>query len=122
MSDPSAQTSHDDGHDDHHWNHHIKTYLKIGGILIFCTAFTWIAAYYIDLRDRHINIAFGLLIAVFKASLVALIFMHLKDERRLIYKVLVFTAIFVTGLVFLILYTQHDPIPHDKTKNLIYSK
>lgn len=121
MSAHSPSDAHD--HDDqHHWNHHIKTYLIIGGILIFFTAFTWIAAYHIDLRDRHINIAFGLLIAVFKASLVALIFMHLKDERRLIYKVLLFAAFFVIAMIALIICTQHDPIPHDPAKNLIYHK
>ena len=50
------------------------------------------------------------LIAVVKASLVALIFMHLNAEKSLIYKVLLFTVFFFFGLMFLSLFEVWDPI------------
>lgn len=72
----------------------------IGGILMAATIFTvWIAG--VDLGSHEMNITVGVLVAVVKASLVALIFMHLKSERGLIYKVLLFTVVFVIGLFFL---------------------
>lgn len=56
------------------------------------------------------DIFFGLLVSVVKASLVALIFMHLLHERGLIYRVLLFTFIFFTGLMGLTLFAWSDPI------------
>lgn len=123
MSDSHATTAapatHDHGHDDHYWEHHIKTYKKIGLILFICTGFTVFAAYHIDLHDRAMNITFGLMIAAFKSSLVALIFMHLKNEKTIIYKFLIFTTIFFGVMLFLILSTQSDPIPADPTHNMV---
>lgn len=93
---------------DHH-DHDSPEYLakqskliwKIGGLLIVFTVLTvWLQ--YVDFGSHARNITIGLLIAAFKASLVALIFMHLKSERGLIYKFLVFTVVFVIGLFFLI--------------------
>lgn len=115
----SASHDHDHGHDDHYWQHHINTYLKVGGVLFACTVFTVIAAYHIDLRDRAMNITFGLMIAAFKSSLVALIFMHMKNEKKIIYKFLSFTTIFFGVMIFLILSTQKDPIPADPTHNMV---
>ena len=86
---------------------HVKLYLLIGLVLIIGTCLTvYIAT--IDFGSHHLNIGIGLLIAAIKASCVALIFMHLNSESKLIYKILVFAAIFVFGLAFLTLY--HDPL------------
>ena len=52
----------------------------------------------------------GLLVASMKASLVALIFMHLNHEKGLIYKMLVFTFFFAMGLMVLTLFADFDPI------------
>ena len=125
MSESHASTTapaahdHGHGHDDHAREHHIKTFYKVGLILFICTAFTVFAAYHIDLHDRSMNITFGLLIAAFKSSLVALIFMHLKEEKTIIYKFLLFTTIFFATMLFLILSAQHDPIPHDPEHNMV---
>ncbi len=54
------------------------------------------------------NIIVGMIIASVKAALVALFFMHLSSERRTIYRVLVFTVIFVIGLYFLTSWALHD--------------
>ncbi len=90
---------------------HLKLYWAIGGLLLIFTAITVIVAQF-HLGTHGNNIIVGLAIAVFKMSLVALIFMHLKGEKTMIYKFLVFTVIFVIGL-FALTYLAHvDPIPN----------
>lgn len=111
MSEHAQPHTHHD-HDD--VSHHLKTYWMIGGILFLFTVITVAVAYHVDLHSRPANIGLGLAIATFKSSLVALIFMHLKEERNLIYKVLVFTAFFAFAMMFLILWTQSDPLPRDR--------
>ena len=46
-------------------------------------------------------IAIALFIATIKGTLVACYFMHLISERKLVYSVLVLTAIFFVALIFL---------------------
>lgn len=107
--------AHDAHHQDH--DHSSPEYLAkqsriiwiVGGVLMVFTAITvWAAEW--DLGSHARNIAFGLLIACFKASLVALIFMHLKSERGLIYKILAFTLVFVIGLFVLTYLGWADPL------------
>jgi caa(3)-type oxidase subunit IV len=57
-----------------------------------------------------LNITVAILVAAFKASLVGLIFMHLAAEKRLIYRVLVFTGLFVLALFWLTYFAWYDPI------------
>ena len=84
---------------------------KIGGLLIFFTCLTvWLQ--YVDFGSHDRNVIIGLLLAAVKAALVALIFMHLKSERGLIYKFLAFTVIFVTGLFALIYLHWSSPLYH----------
>lgn len=52
----------------------------------------------------------GLSVASVKASLVALIFMHLNHEKGLIYKMLLFTFLFFLALMILTLFADIDPI------------
>lgn len=82
---------------------------KIGGALILLTGLT-VALQYVDFGGHTRNIVIGLLIAAFKSSLVALIFMHLKNERGLIYKFLIFTVVFAFGLFFLTYLAFIDPL------------
>lgn len=56
-------------------------------------------------------IAVGLLIATAKAALVAVVFMHLLRERRLVHIALAFTAVFCAGLFALTLLTEADHVP-----------
>lgn len=101
---------------DHH-DHDSPEYLKkqskmiwiVGGILGIGTIITW-AVKDLDMGSRSMNIAFGMFIAVIKASLVMLIFMHLKNERGLIYKFLAFTVIFAIGLFVLSYLGFADPL------------
>jgi caa(3)-type oxidase subunit IV len=78
-------------------------------ILFVGTVLTVLAAQH-NFGSRHLNLGIGLLIATVKASLVALIFMHLKSERGMIYKFLLFTAIFFAGMMFLFVLAVMDPL------------
>src|SRR5689334_25361528 len=103
---------------------HVSRYLIVGAILLFFTLLT-VALSYVDfggffswLFHVHIspstggklNIAVALLVAAFKVSLVALIFMHLAAEKRLIYRFFIFTGFFVLGLFWLTYLAWYDPI------------
>src|SRR3954466_1382338 len=84
---------------------------KVGGLLIFFTCLTvWLQ--YVDFGSHDRNIVIGLLLATIKAALVALIFMHLKGERGLIYKFLAFTVVFVIGLFALTYLHWASPLFH----------
>ena len=84
---------------------HIRGYLIIGGTLLIGTVVTVLASY-LDL-GHGLNIVLALVIAIFKASLVALFFMHLISEKQMIYTVLAFTAFFFAGLMGLFLGAFH---------------
>lgn len=108
---PAASGEHP--HDDHgplDLAKTVRVYLKVGATLIAFTFITWLVAYYVDLGDKHLNIALGLIIAAFKVSLVCLIFMHLNHERGLIYKVMLFSMVFFAAMMFLFCLAYMDPI------------
>jgi caa(3)-type oxidase subunit IV len=60
--------------------------------------------------SSKLNITVAIIVAAFKVSLVALIFMHLAAEKRLIYRVLIFTGFFVLGLFWLTFLAWYNPI------------
>ena len=93
----------------HNVQKHVKGYLMVGAALIFCTALT-VALSYVDFGTRKANVAVAMLVATFKAGLVAAIFMHLAAEKRLIYRVLVFTGFFVFALFWLTYLAWSNPI------------
>ena len=82
----------------------LKTYTMVGATLLVFTCITVAVAYLTP------SITVGLLIATFKAGLVAAVFMHLNSEKPTIYKILFFTFIFVSGLMLLFMLALHDPI------------
>jgi cytochrome c oxidase subunit 4 len=55
-----------------------------------------------------IAVTVALLVATVKGSLVACYFMHLISEKKLIYAVLVLTAVFFAALLALPVFTQSD--------------
>src|SRR5450432_76667 len=84
---------HDDhGHDDHGLAHvaTVKTLLATGGTLLLLTLVT-VAATKIDF-GANINLAIAMVIAVTKATLVILFFMHLRYDR------LFHTVVFVSAI------------------------
>jgi cytochrome c oxidase subunit 4 len=93
-------TSTDTGHDDHgHGLAHvaaIKVLLATGGTLLFLTLVTVISSK-IDFGGASINLAIAMVIAVTKATLVILFFMHLRYDR-LFHSVVFVSAILAAAL------------------------
>ena len=87
---------------------HVKTYYMIFGALMVLTIIT-VAVSYVDL-STPLAITVALIVATIKGSLVALYFMHLLHERKLIYWVLTLTLIFFIFMMFVPLVTNADKI------------
>jgi cytochrome c oxidase subunit IV len=79
-----------------------RTYYIVFGTLMVCTYLTWQVAYF-DLGPFNTVAAIG--IAILKATLVVLFFMHVKDSSRLTWAV-VLGALFWFGI--LIVLTMSD--------------
>jgi len=91
---------------------HVRGYLMVGALLLSFTVLT-VALSYIHFGTDKANIAIAMLVATIKAGAVAAVFMHLAAEKRLIYRILIFTGFFVLGLFWLILLAWYDfPIFH----------
>ena len=98
-----------DEHGAHNVAKHVRKYLLIGLILVTFTAITvWLS--YVDFGSQKMNVTVAMIVATFKAGLVAAIFMHLSNEKQLIYRILIFTAFFVLGLFFLTYLAWYDPV------------
>ena len=98
-----------DEHGAHNVAKHVRKYLLIGAILVTFTAITvWLS--YVDFGTQKMNVTVAMIVATFKAGLVAAIFMHLSSEKQLIYRILIFTAFFVLGLFFLTYLAWYDPV------------
>lgn len=85
---------------------HVRTYIKVFCALAVGTIVTVAAS------NVHFGILLGiavaLIIATVKGSLVAAFFMHLSNERKTIYFVIVLTAVFVMIMVGLIMFSRGD--------------
>src|SRR2546425_8554576 len=93
----------------HNVQKHVRGYLMVGALLLSFTAIT-VALSYVNFGTPKANIAVAMLVATLKAGLVAAIFMHLAAEKRLIYRVLIFTGFFVLGLFWLTFLAWYNPI------------
>lgn len=86
----------------------VRTYLKVGITLYVFTAIT------VAVNQIHLAVPFAitvaLLIAAFKSSMVASIFMHLSHEKKWIYGSLLLTVVFFITLIFIPLATVSDTI------------
>ena len=85
----------------------VRTYLKVLGVLVVGTIVT-VAASYIHFDSMAMTVGLALLIASVKAGFVALYFMHLIDEQKIIYKLLGLTTFFFLGLMVLIIWASGD--------------
>jgi caa(3)-type oxidase subunit IV len=112
MAETAAATAGDAAHDEHAAHDvakHIRAYVMVGLTLIVFTGIT-VALSYVNFGTQKANVAVAMLVATFKAGLVAAIFMHLSSEKRMIYRILIFTVFFVLGLFFLTYLAWYDPI------------
>jgi cytochrome c oxidase subunit 4 len=74
-----------------------RTYFAIFAILLVCTYLTWQVAYF-DLGPLNTVVALG--IAVFKAVLVVLFFMHVRQGTRLTWVVVLSGLFWLAILLF----------------------
>src|SRR5438309_11293205 len=102
--DPDEQEEYE-----HNVQKHVKGYLTVVALLLAFTGIT-VALSYVDFGTRKANIGVAMLVATLKAGLVAAIFMHLAEEKRLIYRVLIFTGFFVLGLFWLTFLAWYNPV------------
>ncbi|TMQ06511.1 MAG: hypothetical protein E6J90_46150 [Deltaproteobacteria bacterium] len=95
----AAPSHHDGHHDDHHSLSHvatIKVLVATGGTLLLLTLVTVLATK-IDF-GAPINLGIAMAIAVTKATLVILFFMHLRYDR--LFHSIVFTAAILAASLF----------------------
>ena len=98
-------------------NHHIKVYRNVFiGLLIF-TALT-VGASYIHFSVIWIGVAVGLAIAFIKGYLVAANFMHLNNEKPLIYMILSMTVVFFLVLFFMPTLWHNDGLGSYSPENI----
>ena len=84
----------------------VRGYIIVLVVLMALTLLT-VTVKYLHLQLKE-AVAVALLIATIKGSLVACYFMHLITEKKLIYTILTFAALFLLGLVVLLLFGHHD--------------
>jgi cytochrome c oxidase subunit IV len=109
MDSSAAHAAHDPAEIDKH----VRTYIIVFATLLTLT-FVTVAVSYLHL-ELHQAVAVALVIATFKASLVALFFMHLISERQVIIMILALTFAFAVALLLLPIITNLDHItivPH----------
>ncbi|HEY1050159.1 MAG TPA: cytochrome C oxidase subunit IV family protein [Prosthecobacter sp.] len=90
----------------------VRKYMIIGALLIVFTGLT-VGLSYVELPTHGLNILVGMILATIKASMVALIFMHLNHEKSVIYKVLAFTAVFAFVLFVLFYFSNVEGLIHE---------
>jgi cytochrome c oxidase subunit 4 len=101
MADNAPRMSEAHGHTEP-MPHHKVNYFAIFGLLVGLTIVT-VGVAFIDIKQEWIKVLLALTIASIKASFVALFFMHLKFEGKLIYFILIvplsFTVVLVCALI-----------------------
>lgn len=131
MSDSVSSTSHaanpaatsasasPSNHDAHHdIASHVKVYVGVFIALLVGTIIT-VAMYFVHFESMAVTVAVALFIATIKALLVAGYFMHLFDEKKLIYTVLVATLFFFFAMGALTIWGSHD-LPRDSEMKALY--
>ena len=95
-----------DAHDHADIDRHVKTALMVFGALLVLTLFT-VGAYFLHLPTGA-AIALALAIATVKGTLVALWFMHLISEKKVIYWMLALAVAFFIPLLLFPTFTMLD--------------
>jgi cytochrome c oxidase subunit IV len=85
---------------------HVRIYITVFVALMVLTIVTVaVSRFHLPV---HLAVTVALLVATIKGSLVACYFMHLISEKKLIYAVLLLTAVFFVALLALPSFTVHD--------------
>ncbi len=85
----------------------VRTYMVVFAALAALTVLT-VAASYLEINHGPTTVGLALLIASVKGALVAMFFMHLIDERKAVYWILILTVVFFIVLMLLPLGTVSD--------------
>ena len=85
---------------------HVRIYITVFVALMVLTIIT-VAISRLHL-PVHVAVSIALLVATIKGTLVACYFMHLISEKKLIYAVLVLTAVFFVALLALPAVTHYN--------------
>ena len=86
---------------------HRNIYLAVFFALLIGTAVT-VGMYYVHFDQLWKTVTIALIIATVKASLVAMFFMHLSNERKAIYSTLLVTAFFLAAMMYLFIHSRTD--------------
>ncbi|HZX95768.1 MAG TPA: cytochrome C oxidase subunit IV family protein [Myxococcales bacterium] len=107
-----AETAHTHSETPEEFKKHLGKYYVVFVALLCLTAIT-VGVSYLKL-DRPVAITVALIIASVKAGLVASVFMHLLSEKKVIFAVLLLTALFfalVLLLPSLTVFEHHHGMP-----------
>ena len=105
----------DHAHSPEEFKKHIKGYWVIFGILLVLTAVT-VGVSYLHLSTAA-TVTVALLVATTKGTLVCLYFMHLIDEKKLIYWTLLLVASMAVVLFAVPNFTEGETIQHKAATN-----
>ena len=95
-----------EGHGIEEVRRHVRIYLTVFGALTVLTVVT-VAVSFLEV-SMGMGIVIALIIASVKASLVACYFMHLISERKVIYGVLVLSAVFLIVMLLVPMLTESE--------------
>ena len=104
-----AETTHSHSESPEEFKKHLGKYYVVFVALLCLTAIT-VGVSYLKL-NRPLAITVALIIAAVKAGLVASVFMHLIDEKKVIYAVLLLTALFFALVLLLPSFTLYEVVP-----------
>ena len=91
--------------DSHDIQQQVRKYLMVFGALIFFT-FVTVGASYLHIESTAVSVVVALVVAGVEALLVGGIMMHLFEEKKIVYAVLVLTFVFFVALMYLILWAS----------------
>ena len=80
-------------------------------LAVLCGILLMVTASFVPLGNRHLHVVLVLAAACGNAFLIGGFLMHLISEKRMIYTLLIFTAVFFVGLMGLSVYA-HSDVPH----------
>ena len=104
--------------------HHKVPYFLVFGTLVVLTIVT-VAVAFLDIHNELVKVLLALTIASIKASAVALFFMHLKFEGKLIYLIffvpLLLCVLMIVALIPDLIFSNPDTHPHSSSLHLFNS-
>lgn len=97
------------GHSAEEVRKQVKGYIAVFAALMVLTLVT-VAVSYLQLSSIGERVTVALIVATVKASLVAVVFMHLKAERPFVYLTLALTGAFIVLVFALPLWSERDHV------------